>query len=598
MPVPLPTCSFNWSPTTTGLATPVPTSVGGVLRVSVECGRPNEFSNVEPGTMTLTVDNRDRALDPTWTGGPFGANVTLDKWVQFKATYAGIDYYLHTGWTDSIVPQWPTPAESNVEITTLDALGLLLNTRIVGTAYYDAVIASGPDHYWRLGEPVATSTATVNDEIDPLGFGIFAFNVTAGIPGALPAETDTAIDTGNREGWVSLPTAVAYSGSGDFTIEAWILPRALGVFYLQDDGTGPFISADLGFGNLHLGVGDGTNYGHRTSSVQPDPYQWSHVALVKIGGDPNNWNIYLNGVNINAGTSGSGIVGSLAASTAGPLIGASYVGATAQGTWDGGLDELATYNRALSAAEVAAHYAAAGNFRLHRASGDRIADTLDAIDWPVGLRSIDGGGFNVWPAPSPLWKQPVLAYLQTVAASDGYPAVLFADGDGTIVYQDRNHAVPASKGTFGDGHLPYELPLLPAMASTDYKNEWVVTSENLATQTAAASIPAGTPIRAGTISGLQTDSAANVATIASDALSRSQTPKTRIRELRIHPLDDPTNLFPLVLGLKLMDRLIVGRTAIPGGGTPMSEDVRVQHIRHEVDFQTGDWWTTLQLAPT
>jgi hypothetical protein len=76
-------------------ATPVWTDVTAYLQAfSLRRGRSYELGAVPAGTLTLTLDNRDRRFDPTWTGGPYGANVKLRRRCRIQATWSSVTYDL------------------------------------------------------------------------------------------------------------------------------------------------------------------------------------------------------------------------------------------------------------------------------------------------------------------------------------------------------------------------------------------------------------------------------------------------------------------------------------------------------------------------
>jgi hypothetical protein len=625
----IPAMTYEWSPTTAGLATPSYTPLAAlVTHCNIKRGRPDEFSQVEAGVCELTLFDPARNFDPTWTGGIYGSNVTLDKRIRVSATWADTPYRLFTGFIESVTPQWSEQTSPYIKIVAVDALKSLNLKRIVGTAYHDAIVAAAPFVYYRMGQK--DRSLAVTDEFSPANDGTYFGNpggapvgsVTVGIPGALPAETDTAVDFGMHEGSAVLPSWVSFTGTGEFAIECWVMPRsAAGGLPQQVDriihqGTG-----SGGFGGstdpVQLLIADdftvaltawdgGPNGGTLGSTVPLNLYEWNHVVAVKGGttGPLGGWHIYLNGVDVSDATTATTYGTGNCNLTAKPV----YIGfrpdvtMTATGgskALDGALDELAFYRRYVTAAEAAAHYAAAGGFRKTARTGARLNAILDAVAWPAGDRNIDTGGFDIQPAPSPLWKQTVLAYAKAVAASDGYPAILFVDGDNKVVFYDRNRAVPSPSGTYGESYFPYEFPIEPHRTDTDYWNEVVADASNLPTQTAAASLPGGSIIRTQTISGLVNAHVADVATIAADALARGNNPSPlRLPALRIHPLDDPANLYPQVLGSELMARKTVRRDRNVDGAGGMVADVRIQHVEHDISHETGDWHTTWQLAPT
>jgi hypothetical protein len=78
------------------------------------------------------------------------------------------------------------------------------------------------------------------------------------------------------------------------------------------------------------------------------------------------------------------------------------------------------------------------------------------------------------------------------------------------------------------------------------------------------------------------------AAVASIYLYRQKDPALRFPEARLVPAGDPSNAWPLVLGLEPSDRL-TGKRTPPGGGSAISQDVHVEAIEHTID---GNGWET------
>ena len=96
-------------------------------------------------------------------------------------------------------------------------------TAIAASTYASNVLADSPASYWRLGErsgTVAADSAGSNP-------GTIKSGVTLGQPGAITADTDTAMGFNGSTGYVSVPNSSSLNFSGDFSLEAWALPSAV-----------------------------------------------------------------------------------------------------------------------------------------------------------------------------------------------------------------------------------------------------------------------------------------------------------------------------------------------------------------------------------
>ncbi len=156
--------------------------------------------------------------------------------------------------------------------------------------------------------------------------------------------------TGTTEA-VSIPYSPAtdFSTMSNWTIEAWINPAS------YNNSSYPTIYSQ-GYWNASLGLNSGTgkleswinNSSQLVGSTVVPLGQWSHVALVYNG---TNRTFYLNGI-----PSGSGSAPVVTSETNGSSIG-NVIPNDSSG-FNGGIDEISIYNRALSFDEIAAIYLA------------------------------------------------------------------------------------------------------------------------------------------------------------------------------------------------------------------------------------------------
>lgn len=586
-------------------ATPTWTDVTQWARhIHIQRGKSHELSQQQPGTCTILLDNRDRRFDPTNTSNPYSPNVLPMKKLRVSATWAGGTYYLFTGYVEAWPLKWADPVNDDVEVTTVDGLKILNGRRIVGSAYRAAVLADTPVHYWPFYDAVGSSAAA--DIGSSPSAGTYTGTVTLGVDGANPADSDTAVYQ-STTGQVQMVSGASISGTGDFTIEMWFKQDSSTVtrsahLMTANVGAGSFSLNILSDGKIQLVAEDGSlNGGSLTSTAATAADQWVHVAAVKIGTTgPANWNMYINGALSNGSTTlfGTGNCNLPAGAFA---FAGLWNGSTFSNSFAGAMQHAAFYSSALNSTQVSTHYNTTSGFTTAVLTGTRIGKVLDEVDWPAADRVLDAGQFSMQAVTKPFGTTTVLAYVQNLLDSEGYPADAFIDGQGRFVFQDRAHATPASAATFGDGaaELPYELggTTAPTLDDLSIINEVSLTANNGQAQISTDSTSqTNYGIRTLSKSGLQNASDSDVATVAAAIITRYKTPSTRLAALAIHPLDDPTDLFPQVLGRELNDRITVHRTFFAGGGSQFSLDVRIEGITH--DITPFEWHTTWQLAPT
>ena len=206
-------------------------------------------------------------------------------------------------------------------------------------AYREAVLATpGLASYWRLGE---LSGNSARDEVTG-GSGTLEGRVLLGELGVLGPLADTAMSFDGASGGLAAPgPALAESGA----IEGWFRWRA-GTATVRDH-TGPSGGWLLAFdsaGTLRYRVGgSGFDTGLPIETVRDG--EWHHLVATKTGTSAR---LYVDGTEIDSG----GGAGST------PAAGPWHVmrNGTNASFSEGEADEVALYTRALSAAEIKAHY--------------------------------------------------------------------------------------------------------------------------------------------------------------------------------------------------------------------------------------------------
>jgi len=221
---------------------------------------------------------------------------------------------------------------------------------------YDALVATdGPRSWWRMDDAPAAPLM-----LDAVGRydGAWSNTVTLGVTGALTNNGNKAVnlEAGNQ-GWGEVTTLPPPGANGDFTIECWVRPtdpnstesipfstfrRQYG-FYFQKAANSNW-RGWVGYGDLDTVNSRFANIGPVTAG------QWTHLAVTSAGGSRR---YYFNGR-----WDGSSYV-DIARNLNTPMrIGAldplNQIGFS---TWfSGDIDEVAVYSKALSEAQLFAHY--------------------------------------------------------------------------------------------------------------------------------------------------------------------------------------------------------------------------------------------------
>lgn len=263
-----------------------------------------------------------------------------------------------------------------------DEVSLTVTPRAVEvpiTGYAKVVMADDPVAYWRLDEPSDSTTAvdaagSFDGTYDTSKGGTITYAVPTGIPG----ETNTAIAVKNNAR-VRVPYALELNPYGAFTAEAWVKPNTLGVngqdyrtafssmgsgptgwlVYQQPDNTWAWVIFADNWVSTWL-------Y-DTTDTITANT--WYHIVLTREG---SLFSFYVNG--------------KLVASTEYDIYNPSRDGKTDFGwrndddwkSFDGAIDDVAFYNKALTAVQVLNHYQTSVKMSIQKDGNNVI------LTWPAG----------------------------------------------------------------------------------------------------------------------------------------------------------------------------------------------------------------------
>jgi hypothetical protein len=215
------------------------------------------------------------------------------------------------------------------------------------------ILGDNPIMYWRLGE---TSGTIAYDESANHRDATYIRHPFLGLPGAIANDTNTSVDFNGFNQYVGWIPTSSYSGA--FTVEAWVREKRLHLvetFFDTRTKTAEFsfdFKLDVLAGKeIHFDVGDGTKW-LSTSSVPFDFKRdvWYYVAAVVT---TTGATYYVDG----------SAIGSVTYTGIPLLFDATHkvqIGTHTRydsESFDGGIDEVAVYDYALTADQIAAHYA-------------------------------------------------------------------------------------------------------------------------------------------------------------------------------------------------------------------------------------------------
>ncbi|MEU0482250.1 polymorphic toxin-type HINT domain-containing protein [Streptosporangium sp. NPDC006013] len=347
---------------------------GRLTKLTDKRGRAQDLLYDAGGKLTKVTAAGGRSLTFTWTGEHVTA-VATDPVNGQPLTWS----YAYDGQRLSQVCS-PTAAPN---CTVYDYA--------TGSRYRASVLDDRPLGYWRMGEvrsgndPEGGPYTCFPDETGQSGCAYFKTGVQSGRPGALTGTTNASANfqgSGTSSGiqhWGLFPKM-----GKSVSVESWFKTSDSGfIFWSGGFNTWTPSSSFNGVPGLYVGV-DGKLRGQLRASFEGAPYtpvtspqavndgQWHHAVITSTGGVTK---LYVDGAAAGSANVGveysewmaSTVIGS--GSTDSRLPG-SPAGRSnpAEFGFKGLIDEVAVYDRALTAAQVSAHYAARAEapFKLNK----------------------------------------------------------------------------------------------------------------------------------------------------------------------------------------------------------------------------------------
>lgn len=554
---------------------------------SVNRGRSSELDKMRAGQATVVLANEDRRFDPTHAGGPHYPNVLPMRRLRIRAVYNSVTYNVFTGYID----RWEQTYDNSVAhavVTATDAFKVFAAKTLPGSVYAQEVTVDGPVAWWRLGEP--SGAAGVTDVVA----GRFLTRVGA-------PESAASLVTRESDGAAKFPASTdGFQGWHDVLTAA---PMTVEVVYMKAEPTG-----FTGFGQRNsrgegwaIQIFDGVPNFAVAYTVGGTPASTVVDASVNVNdGSPHhlagvweaggNLRIYVDGVDRTIAVlttapylSQTQTGGNKMFLNAGDLPSAGALIGTIS-TWD----EAAVYNKALTAARVAAHADARATPWDGELSGTRVSRVLDSVGWPAADRLIDAGVSTLQAAT---FSGTALSYLQKVEESE--VGLLFVTGAGQVRFRSRHGGFNlTSQATFGDGggaELDYADIAFDWSESLIYNEIRVSRADGVVQVAEDTTSQASYGERTYTSDGLFHTSDAESYDRAQFILGRYKDPVFRTTRMVVQPSgDNAAVLYPQVLGRELGDKMTVRRKPQNVGAT-IDQTVLVEGVRHEF---ADRWWRT------
>lgn len=255
-----------------------------VLACSIKRGRQYELDTVQPSTLTLRLDNGDRALDPTYTGSPYYPNVIPMRPIRISATYSGTTYYLFTGFVERWPITWDAPAWGAATLTGIDGMATLEAAQITGSFIQETTGARISEVLtaasWAVKAPVAASYWILDTG---------KLDTTTRLSYNPPT---TIIDTGRS--LVQAATIVTTDNTSALSHIQLMAQAERGIFFINGQGLAVFHDRAHRFNTTSLGRFvdvNSTPSGIYYQGLQPDmdvSRVFNDVTVTATGGAPQN----------------------------------------------------------------------------------------------------------------------------------------------------------------------------------------------------------------------------------------------------------------------------------------------------------------------
>lgn len=600
--------------------------------VRVRRGRQSETDDVQPGTLSLTLDNSDGRFTAGNAASPYYPNVTINRRIRVRAVHSGTTHYLFDGHVDKWPVAWQNGVRSLAPITATDRTKLLAR-RPMRTLFEEQQLLDAPLAMY----PMQSGTGTTVGEVARNGqsparlarskYRGGSYEWGADGPwfyDALGLNTDTTASA-DREGYYidfgDEPPFVWRTASAGFTVEFWLrcsgsgtsdLPPAVdasGVGWLWSMTTSTGTEYDSGSGGFL-----GENFNGLATSIDTDgdltltlstpvitqtvstagaalaDAEWHHIFIAVTTAES---------VSVTIDGSATYFPGSLSALSTmsvaslermwfgrSPIRGYGYPNDHSH--FRGEVAGLAIYDRTLDYVfDAPAHYGWTDTFA--DLSSVRVSDLAEFADVPTG--TIQTGKSYISRRQVTSGAGVDQALRDVSRTEDG---LVFFDGQGRLTFLSRDYQVSPT-------------PDLTVSASTDGVGENLEfeLSDAHVVNDMAVDRPDSAPVR--TINQASIDAYGTYAEQPQTLLhnddeqryyaqwhfARRAVPVIRAGQVTVDPFTNPA-LYATALASEIGDRLRL--TDLPVSTAPSATvDVMVQSVEHA--FSIDGWLTSWDTAP-
>lgn len=385
--------------------------------LTINRGRADEISQIQPSTLSLTLDNTDGRFTPEKTAGAYYPNVKKGRPIRVTSTYNAVTYVRFVGYINEWPVQWPdsTSATSTVAITASSRMARLGLSAELRSIVEEEILVDSPSAYYTLGEPEGATSAVDSSGNLSAALTMFGSGADVTFGTATGPETDGL-------------TAAAFIG-GQFLAGATVGTTS-GVVFSFLRASSPAATEGL-WEHQVSGLSIAMNSTGKIVVSNPAitsalSYADNQTHVCEVSFAAGTWTLYVDGASV--GSAGG------SASAAGLF----YLGGAANAaTFTGTMAHLATFATGLSATRALAHSSAMLTGFADELSAARITRLSGYAGVPAAELSLDAGVAAI--AHFDITGSAPTAAMQKVTDTENGILYDGKDSAGLLVFKDRDH---------------------------------------------------------------------------------------------------------------------------------------------------------------
>lgn len=397
-------------------------------------GRQDEFADVQPGTLALTLDNSDGRFTAGRAASPYYPNVKRGRRIRLSAIYAGTTYYRFDGYVDRWPQQWIGSAAKYAEaqLTATDRQARLGRAGMLRSIVEEEYLLDAPHAYYPMGDAEgsvaagqgAATTQPALSVTQTGSGGTLTFGAGTG-PGTdgltAPVFTPASSSAGKYLSATLSPAIVASAYVVEAFINTTTASRAIATVTTEGGG---YQRLEIDATGRVQAVNPTTTVPGPTTNVTDGA---THHVAVHCDTATDITTVYVDGV-----------AGTATADTGAPSdLRAINVGANESGTaLFAGTMAHAAINTGATAARILAHHQAGATGFAGERSDQRISRIATYAGIPAADQVLEPGLTTAVVAQDTTGQSPS-ALLQALVQTEN--GLLFVDTQGRLTFHSRSH---------------------------------------------------------------------------------------------------------------------------------------------------------------